>query len=119
MQISDNSGLLDALTPQALKFEARQIAFGDQLARVMVITDYPPRVGTAWLSRVAALQGVTASIHVVPAQDPGALVQSINRAIGEYTARLSQDSNALIRLRTEQVMKDAEELLQKIDAESQ
>jgi hypothetical protein len=119
MQISDNSGLLDALTPQALKFEARQIAFGDQLARVMVITDYPPRVGAAWLARVAALQGVTASIHVMPAQDPGALVQSINRAIGEYTARLSQDSNALLKLRTEQVMKDAEELLQKIDAESQ
>ena len=41
-QTFDNSGLLDALAPQALKFEARQIAFGDQLARVMVITDYPP-----------------------------------------------------------------------------
>jgi type IV secretory pathway VirB4 component len=118
-QISDNSGLLDALTPQALKFEARQIAFGDQFARVMVITDYPPRVGAAWLSRVAALQGVTASIHIVPAQDPGALVNDITRAIGEYTARLSQNNNALIRQRTEQLIRDAEELLQKIDAENQ
>jgi type IV secretory pathway VirB4 component len=118
-QIYENSGLLDALTPQALKFEARQIAFGDQLARVLVITDYPPRVGAAWLSRVAALQGVTASIHIVPAQDPGALVNDITRAIGEYTARLSQNNNALIRQRTEQLIKDAEELLQKIDAENQ
>ena len=118
-QISDNSGLLDALAPQALKFEARQIAFGDQLARVLVITGYPPRVGAAWLSRVAALQGVTASIHLVPASDPGALVNDITKAIGEYNARLSQNNNALIRQRTEQLIRDAEELLQKIDAESQ
>ena len=118
-QTFDNSGLLDALAPQALKFEARQIAFGDQLARVMVITDYPPRVGAAWLARVAALQGVTASIHIVPASDPGALVNDITKAIGEYNARLSQNNNALIRQRTEQLIRDAEELLQKIDAENQ
>jgi type IV secretory pathway VirB4 component len=118
-QIFDNSGLLDALAPQALKFEAKQISFGDQLARVMVITDYPPRVGTAWLARVAALQGVTASIHIAPASDPGELVNDITRAIGEYNARLSQSSNALVRQRTEQLIRDAEELLQKIDAENQ
>jgi type IV secretory pathway VirB4 component len=115
----DNSGLLDALAPQALKFEARQIALGDQLARVLVIADYPPRVGAAWLARVAALQGVTASIHIVPANDPGALVNDITKAIGEYNARLSQNNNALIRQRTEQLIRDAEELLQKIDAENQ
>jgi type IV secretory pathway VirB4 component len=118
-QVSENNGLLDALTPQALKFEARQIAFGDQLARVIVIAGYPPRVGSAWLSKVAAFQGVTASIHAGPAQDPGALVKSINMAIGEYAARLSQNNNALIKQRADQSMKDAEELLQKIDAENQ
>ncbi|MGA2502098.1 MAG: DUF87 domain-containing protein, partial [Tepidisphaeraceae bacterium] len=85
----------------------------------MVITDYPPRVGAAWLARVAALQGVTASIHIVPASDPGALVNDITKAIGEYNARLSQNNNALIRQRTEQLIRDAEELLQKIDAENQ
>jgi type IV secretory pathway VirB4 component len=119
MQISENNGLLDALTPQVLKFEARQIAFGDQLARVIVVVGYPPRVGAAWFSKVAALQGVTASIHVVPAQDPGALIKSINVAIGEYAALLSQSNNALVKQRAEQSMKDAEELLQKIDSENQ
>jgi type IV secretory pathway VirB4 component len=40
-------------------------------------------------------------------------------AIGEYAARLSQNNNALIKQRADQSMKDAEELLQKIDAENQ
>jgi hypothetical protein len=112
------SGLVDSLTPQALDFTAKQITFGDQLARVLVITDYPPRVGPAWLSRVVSLPGVVCSVHVTPT-DPAQLVQSINRSIGELTARLTQGGNALIMQRAEQGLKDAQELLRKIDQEQQ
>ncbi|CEP67116.1 P-loop containing nucleoside triphosphate hydrolase [Moorella glycerini] len=111
-------GLLDVLAPQALDFGPRQITFGEQLARVMVITDYPPRVGPAWLARVAGMPGVVASIHVTPT-DPANLVLSINRAIGEYTGRLEMGGNALVMQRTEQALKDAQELLRKIDQEQQ
>ncbi|MCL4439444.1 MAG: hypothetical protein M1609_02290 [Firmicutes bacterium] len=71
-QASALSGLLDVLSPQALDFGARQITIGEQIARVLVITDYPPRVNTAWLARVAGLPGVVASIHVTPS-DPAEL----------------------------------------------
>ncbi|GEA16347.1 hypothetical protein E308F_25930 [Moorella sp. E308F] len=117
-QTSVLSGLLDVLSPQALDFGARQITFGEQLARAMVITDYPPRVGPAWLARVAGMPGVAASIHVNPT-DPANLVLSINRAIGEYTGRLELGGNALVMQRTEHALKDAQELLKKIDQEQQ
>jgi type IV secretory pathway VirB4 component len=44
---------------------------------------------------------------------------SINKAIGEYTARLELGGNALVMQRTEQALKDAQELLRKIDQEQQ
>ncbi|APC08586.1 VirB4 family type IV secretion system protein [Neomoorella thermoacetica] len=112
------TGLMDVLSPQALDFGARQITLGEQLARVLVITDYPPRVETAWLARVAGMPGVVASIHVTPT-DPANLVLSINRAIGEYTGRLELGGNALVMQRTKQALKDAQELLRKIDQEQQ
>nr|WP_277995842.1 hypothetical protein [Thermanaeromonas toyohensis] len=80
-QVHPLSGLLDILSPQALDFGARQITFGDQLARVLVVTNYPPRVGPAWLARAAAIPGVVCSVHVTPT-DPTELLLSINKAIG-------------------------------------
>ncbi|CEP67954.1 Uncharacterized [Moorella glycerini] len=65
------TGLVDVLSPQALDFGARQITIGEQVARVLVITDYPPRVGPAWLARVAGMTGVVASIHVRYPYRPG------------------------------------------------
>lgn len=112
------SGLLDSLAPQALEFNARDIVFGDQLGRVIVITGYPPRVNSAWLSRVSGMPGVVCSIHVTPT-DPTELTISINKSIGELTARLEQGGNALVMQRAEQGLKDARELLRKIDQEQQ
>lgn len=112
------SGIVDSLAPQALEFSARQIAFGDQLGRILVITDYPPRVTPAWLSRIASMTGVVCSTHITPT-DPAQLVTNINRSIGELTGRLEQGGNALIMQRTEQALKDAQELLRKIDQEQQ
>ncbi|MGB9661782.1 MAG: VirB4 family type IV secretion system protein [Moorellaceae bacterium] len=112
------SGLLDILSPQALEFRKSQIVFGDQLARVLVVTNYPPRVGPAWLARAAAIPGVVCSVHVTPT-DPTELILSINRAINEYTSRLEAGGNALVMQRTEQSLNDAQELLRKIDQEQQ
>lgn len=112
------SGILDALTPQALQFQPNCIQLGDLLGRVMVITDYPPQVGTAWLARITQIPGVTASLHVFPT-NAADLIDDINKAIGEYTGRLSQGGNALVMQRTEQALKDADSLLKKIDQEQQ
>ncbi|CFX16343.1 AAA+ ATPase domain [Syntrophomonas zehnderi OL-4] len=112
------SGILDALTPQALEFQTNYIQFGDLLGRVMVITDYPPQAGTAWLARITQIPGVAASLHVSPT-NAADLIEDINKAIGEYMGRLNQGGNALIIQRTEQALKDADSLLKKIDQEQQ
>ncbi|ADL07209.1 VirB4 family type IV secretion system protein [Thermosediminibacter oceani] len=112
------TGLIDMLSPQALKFNARQLTFNDQLARIMVVSGYPPKVNAAWLSRIASMPGVVCAVHIEPT-DPTNLVLSINKAIGEYAGRLEMGGNALTIQRTEQALKDAQDLLRKIDQEQQ
>ena len=112
------SGLLDALAPQAINFQSNVLQFGDLEGRVLVITDYPPAAGTAWLSRVTQIPGVTSSLHITPTNS-AELIEAISKAIGEYSSRLSQGGNALIMQRTKQALEDAETLLKKIDLEQQ
>ena len=112
------TGLIDMISPQALEFSARQVVFNDQLARILVIAGYPPKVNAAWLSRIAGMPGVVCSVHIQPI-DPTNLIMSLNKAIGEYAGRLEMGGNALTMQRTEQALKDAEELMRKIDQEQQ
>lgn len=110
--------LIDVISPPALGFQPRHTIFGDQAARVMVVLDYPPRVGMAWLSRLAQMPGVTASIHLVPT-DPVQMLQALNRSVQEYASRIAAGGQALMLQRWQQSMEDAKALLRKIDQESQ
>jgi hypothetical protein len=112
------TGLIDMISPQALEFSGKQVVFNDQFARIMVIAGYPPKVDAAWLSKIAAMPGVVCSVHIEPT-DPTNLILSLNKAIGEYAGRLEMGGNALTIQRTEQSLKDAEELMRKIDQEQQ
>jgi len=116
--IQTHSGLLDSLAPQALLFDKGQITFGDQLGKILIVIAYPPRVKAAWLSRVSGIPGVICSVHVTPTENDK-LIDNINKSIGELEGRLEQRGNALVKQRTEQSLKDAEELLRKIDQEQQ
>jgi len=110
--------LIDLVAPPALGFQPRHTVFGDQLARVMVILDYPPRVGQAWLSRISSMPGVVVSIHLVPT-DSLDMLQALNRSIQEYTSRLAAGGNALALSRWQQSLDDAKLLLKKVDQEAQ
>jgi len=110
--------MLDIALPQVLDFAAKAITLGDQAARVMAITAYPPKVPAAFLARLANMPGVTLSIHLNPT-DPADLVKAINKAIGEYCGRIEAGGNALTIQRLEQLLGDAQELLRKLDQEQQ
>lgn len=112
------TGLLDIISPQALQFNPKSLVLGDQRARVIAVTDYPPKVGAAWLSRVANMPGIICTTHIYPT-DPLKLVQDINKSIGEIWGTLNSGGNALLMQRSEQQYKDATELLRKIDQEQQ
>lgn len=112
------SGLLDALAPQAIHFQKDALQLGDLEGRVVIITDYPPSVGTAWLARVTQIPGITTTLHVTPTNS-AELIKSITKATGEYSSRLTMGGNALVMQRTEQALKDAKTLLKKIDLEQQ
>jgi type IV secretory pathway VirB4 component len=112
------SGLLDALTPQAINFQSNAIQLGDMEGRILVVTDYPPSVGAAWLARITQIPGVAASLHITPTNSAD-LVEDITKAIGEYSSKLAEGGNALVMQRNEQALIDAETLLRKIDLEQQ
>ena len=114
-----NPGLVDLFAPVALEFGRTELTLGSQVGRVLIILDYPPRVGPAWLARLFGLPGVIGSLHLLPS-DPAALVKQINSSVTEFSARLTAGSrNALLNQRTEQSLRDAQELLRKIDQEQQ
>jgi hypothetical protein len=112
-------GVLDAFTPSVLEFKEFYLTFGDLVGRVLMITDFPPQVKPAWLSRLFNMPGVLGSLHILPT-DADQLVQQINKAIHDFSARLVAGSNnALVTQRTEQNLRDAQTLLRKIDSEQQ
>lgn len=111
--------LIDLFAPPALDFQRSNLMLGDQMGRVLMIYDYPPKVGAAWLSRLFSMPGVVGSLQMVPV-DPSELVKRITSSIAEFSSRLAGGTrNALIVQRTEQSLRDAQELLRKIDQEQQ
>ncbi|WP_235548853.1 VirB4 family type IV secretion system protein [Paenibacillus sp. Soil522] len=112
------SGLLDLISPDVLQFNNKTIQNGELLQRVMVITDYPQRVGDAWLSRIATMPGVVVSIHSAPT-DPYDLIEQIKRTMNELHSKLNNGGNPVLMQRTEQQYEDAKHLLKKIDNEQQ
>lgn len=110
--------LHDMLAPSALAFQPHYLDLGDTPGRVLVITGYPPRVGDAWLARLAGLPGVSLSVHVQPT-DPAALVKAVNASITEFASRLAAGGAPILRQRNEQSLTDAQALMRKIDSEQQ
>lgn len=109
---------MDQFAPVVLNFAQNHITFGEQVGQVLVILNYPPKVHAAWLSRMSNMPGVVCSVHIVPT-DPARLIENINRSIGELTGILERGGNALTVSRAEQSIKDAQDLLRKIDQEQQ
>lgn len=112
------TGLHDIIAPSALEFQTQTIQFGDQVARTLVITDYPQNVEAGWIARIAQLPGVTCSIHLQPT-DPLNLIGAINRSIGELTSKVINGGNALVVQRAEEQLEHAKTLMKKIDQEQQ
>lgn len=112
------TALLDIISPTAIQFQSKSFINGDLYQRVLTISDYPPKAGNAWLSRIVTLPGVVVSIHVKPT-DPYQLIQEINISMGELAGKLHNGGNPLTMKRAEQQLKHAEHLLQKIDSEQQ
>ncbi|MHB1128386.1 MAG: VirB4 family type IV secretion system protein, partial [Bacillota bacterium] len=110
--------LIDLIAPPALGFQPRHTVFGDQMARMMVLLDYPPRVGQAWLARLANMPGVVVSMHMLPTESLG-MLKALNKSIQEYTSRLAAGGQALALSRWQQSLEDAKLLLKKVDQEAQ
>ncbi len=110
--------IIDLLAPPALDFEPYTLTLGDVRAEALVITDYPPRVGQAWLARLAALPGVSLAVHAEQSDTAG-LLRALQNSIQEYSSRIAQGGKALVMSRWEQSLGDAQALLKQIDQESQ
>lgn len=112
------SGLLDIMSPTVLKFQPKEVISGELYQRTLAIVSYRPSVQVAWLSRVATLPGVVMSMHVAPT-DPHSLIDEIRVTMGELSGKLANSNNNVEKSRAETQLKHAEELLKKMDNESQ
>lgn len=116
--VRPSRAVLDVITPGTLHIAPRDIDIGEQLGRVYLITNYPTSVGTVWLSRLANMPGTVFSLHAEPA-DSTKLVERMNKSIAELRSRLVNGGDALTLIRAEQQLNDAEDLLRRIDLESE
>ncbi|MEC2626112.1 DUF87 domain-containing protein, partial [Bacillus cereus] len=99
-------------------FQPNQLNYGARFQRVLVINDYPQRVGEAWLSRIANIPGVVTSMHTEPI-DPYDLVNEIRVSMGELGAKIENMGNPVSRERAQDQYDDAKAILKKIDREQQ
>jgi hypothetical protein len=114
-----SAGVLhEALAPASLRWLPRHAEVGSALVRAMVVVAYPSRVPAAWLARLAAMPGVSLSLHVEPAQ-ADVLVRAVSASITEYRARLMQGGTPLARQQAERAIADAEALLRAMDAQQE
>ncbi len=113
-----NDHIVNVITPMGIEFHQKDFWFGDNLARVLLVTKYPPRVRIGWLSKIANMEGVICSIHLTPT-NPSKLIENISKSMGELAGKLNQGGSALMMQRAEQQYKDAEKLLKKIDQEQE
>lgn len=112
-------GVIDLFAPSALSFDRTTLTMGDMLGRILIMLAYPPEADPAWLAHLFSLPGVVGSLHFAPT-DPARLVNAITRSINEFRQRLiSGLKNELLQQQTEQSLKQAQELLRKIDQEQQ
>lgn len=113
-----NNHILNIISPMAIEWHASDMIFGENYARVLLVTNYPPRVKIGWLSRIANMEGVTCSIHLTPSNS-GKLIENISKSTGELESKIRNGGNALMMQRWEREYKDAKTLLQKIDQEQE
>lgn len=113
-----NTHIIDAICPMAIEFGPSQFWFGENLAKVITVTNFPSRVKIGWLSRIANMEGVTCSIHLTPSNS-SKLIENISKSIGELAGRINAGGKAITVQRAEQQYKDAMKLLKMIDQEQQ
>jgi len=112
------TSLIDTISPMALDFTPKSMIYGDQYARVLVITAYAPGGHAAWMAKVANMPGVVCSIHMSPA-DPHALLESIKKSMGENKAILQNGADAITTEEALQKYNSGKTLLKKISNEQQ
>ncbi len=113
-----NTHIIDAICPMAIEFGPSQFWFGENIAKVITVTNYPSRVKIGWLSRIANMEGVTCSIHLTPTNS-AKLIENISKSVAELAGRINAGGKAITIQRAEQQYNDAMKLLQMIDQEQQ
>jgi len=112
------TALQDTICPIALKFSPKNIIWGDQYARILVITAYPQGGNAAWIAKVANLPGVICSIHLTPT-DPHDLIDDIRKSMGENKAILKNGADAVTEEEALQKYNSGKTLLKKVSNEQQ
>lgn len=112
-----NTALLEHISPIALKFNTKDMVFGELFARGLVIVSFPTKVNQAWLSNIATIPGVICSIHIVPNTEKEELIKSIDRSIGEHKTRFNSANKASLVQDAEDAINDAYDLIRKIREE--
>lgn len=114
-RIIENQTLLNILSPiGGIEYKKNYFRVGDYLGRVYAITKYPQKVRVGWLESIANIPNTVCSLNISPTEKD-ILMQNISKGIRQNEIQYDSIKDEILRQRTEREIKDARELIEKID----
>lgn len=114
-RIIENQTLLNILSPiGGIEYKKNYFRVGDYLGRVYAITKYPQKVRVGWLESIANIPNTVCSLNISPTEKD-ILMQNISKGIRQNEIQYDGIKDEILRQRTEREIKDARELIEKID----
>lgn len=104
----------DSISPAYIKEEPSYLKLGENVARTLVVVNYPTKRVGNWLSDLYRFKGnLTISYHLVPVS-PLHLRKSLNKSIDELKVRLLKPLQADVELETKRQLEAAKKLMEKL-----
>ena len=114
-RIIENQTLLNILSPiGGIEYKKNYFRVGDYLGRVYAITKYPQKVRVGWLESIPNIPNTVCSLNISPTEKD-ILMQNISKGIRQNEIQYDSIKDEILRQRTEREIKDARELIEKID----
>lgn len=109
--VGNSNALKNKLAPSFIEEHRDVLQLGSNVARTLLVVDYPNTVKGNWLTKLYRFSGnMNVSTHLVPVASDK-MVRHLNQSIEEYEARLNQTLSPIRRKEIERKKKSADHML--------
>ncbi|MBP3801052.1 MAG: DUF87 domain-containing protein [Clostridia bacterium] len=116
-KMSNNTELLELITPQGIKVKNTSIQTGETLSKIFYVSGYPSSTNLGWLSAIQNIRAVEISIGVSPI-DPQVFIEGISKGMNTDLNIINTTRNEAERTRAEMKVASGKRIIQEIESNS-